>query len=63
MAEPAQIKVTATDLETGHTDEVVISNDYVITTAGDRYVSNVQMYVNGTHVITIKRGELDYDGT
>jgi hypothetical protein len=54
MPEPARIKVTVTDLGTGDTEEEVISDDYVITCAGDCYVDHVQMYANGTHVLTIK---------
>lgn len=54
MAEPARIKVTVTDLDTGDTDEAMISDDYVITCAGDCYVHHVQAYANGTHVITVK---------
>lgn len=53
---PAGIQVTVTDLENGDTETKVITNDYVITTAGDYYVAHRQAYANGTHVITIKRG-------
>jgi hypothetical protein len=54
MDEPARIKVTATDLDTSDSDEVVISNDYVVTCAGSCYVDHVQAYANGTRVITVK---------
>jgi hypothetical protein len=47
-------KVTSTDLDTDATEETVISDDYVITCAGTAYVDSVQMYDNGTHVITVK---------
>lgn len=54
MTEPARIKVTVTDPETGDAEEVEICDDYVITCAGSCYVHHVQAYANGTHVITVK---------
>ena len=54
MDEPARIKVTATDIDTGDSEEATISNDYVVTCAGSAYVHHVQAYANGTHVITVK---------
>ena len=48
------IQVTVTDLGSGDTETVVISDDYVITCAGTAYVDGVQAYANGTHVITVK---------
>jgi len=50
----ARIKVAVTDLGTGDTEEAVISYDYTIVCAGSAYVDGVQMYANGTHVITVK---------
>lgn len=54
MGEPARIRVTVTDLDTGDSEEAVISDDYVITCAGTAYVGHVQAYASGTHVITVK---------
>jgi hypothetical protein len=51
--QPAQVKVTMTDLGTGDSDSVTITDDYVITCAGSCYVHHIQTS-NGTHVITIK---------
>jgi len=48
------IKVTATDLETGDEQSVVIWDDYNIVCAGSCYVAHVQASANGTHVLTIK---------
>ncbi len=46
--------MTVTDPETGDTETVEITDDYVITCAGSCYVDHVQAYANGTHVITVK---------
>ena len=48
------VQVTVLDTETGDTETVVISDDYVISCAGTAYVDGVQAYANGTHVITVK---------
>ena len=48
------VRVTATDLETGESESVVIDNDYVLICAGDRYQSGVQRHANGTTVLTVK---------
>ncbi len=53
-AEPKGIRVTVEDLETGDGESVVISDDYNLITAGSCYVDGIQVYGNGTHVITIK---------
>jgi hypothetical protein len=58
MGEPVRIQVTVTDLDTGDSETKVISDDYIVTTAGNRYVASVMAYKNGTHVITVKRGEV-----
>ena len=47
------INVTATDVDTGESDSVVIENDYVLICDGTCTMS-VQAHANGTHVITIK---------
>lgn len=53
---PKAVKVTITDPETGEQlADQVIENDYVIITAGDRYVAHTNAHANGTHVLTIKR--------
>ena len=54
LEEPARIEVTATDLGTGDSETVVITDDYVLTCAGSAYVAHVSAYANGTHVITVK---------
>ena len=48
------VRVTATDLETGESESVVIDNNYVLICAGDRYQSEVQRHANGTAVLTVK---------
>jgi hypothetical protein len=49
------IRVTAVDLETGETREVVIkSGNYVITAAAPCHVAGEQHYDNGTTVLTLK---------
>lgn len=48
------IRVTVEDLENGDKDSTEISGDYVIITAEPAYVSNIQHYINGTAVITVK---------
>jgi len=49
------IKVTVTDPDSGEVlAERVVENDYVILTAGNRYVDGVQTHANGTHVLTVK---------
>ncbi len=52
--EPARIKVTAEDLGTGDSESGIITDDYVLTCAGSCYMTHVQAYANGTHVITVK---------
>lgn len=50
------IKVTVTDPDSGDVlGERILANDYMVLTAGDRYLANVQANDNGTHVVTIKR--------
>ena len=49
------VRVTATDLETGESESVVIDNDYVLICAGDHYQSEVQRHANGTTVLTVER--------
>lgn len=50
-------EVTATDLDTGESETVRIENDYLIITDGNRYLDGVQVYANGTAVVTIRRGD------
>lgn len=59
-ADPASpvgpVKVTVSDPETGEVlAEQVITNDYVVITAGNTYIDRVQAHANGTAVITVKR--------
>lgn len=52
-----EVRVTTVDWE-GREETIVIVDDYVIVTAGNRYVSHTQIYPGkGTHVITVKRKE------
>jgi hypothetical protein len=48
------IRVTAVDMATGDTDEAVIWDDYVLICAGSCYRAEVQVGIDGTHVITVK---------
>jgi len=51
----AAVKVTVTDPESGEVlGERVIENDYMVITAGNRYLDGVSAYGNGTAVCTIK---------
>lgn len=55
MSDDKGIRVTCTDLATGESESQEIWNDYLIITAGNRYVSGVQWYPGkGTAVVTIK---------
>jgi len=47
-------KVTAESLDGEGSESCVIKDDYNLITDGDCYVHNIQVHVNGTHVITIK---------
>lgn len=49
------IRITVEDLEAGTSESNDMDDDYCVTTAGIAYVSRIQTYTNGTHVITIKR--------
>lgn len=50
------VKVTVTDPDSGEVlEERVVEDDYVVITAGNRYVAHTQAHANGTHVLTIKR--------
>lgn len=56
MSDP--IKVTVTDPATGEVlRERLLDNDYLVLCAGTRYLAHTSVHANGTHVITIKRGE------
>lgn len=50
-------RVTCRDLETGEEETAEIKDDYIIVTDGRCYLDGVQVYANGTVVLTIKRGE------
>lgn len=47
-------KVTVTDEGTGETEEVVITDDYVLICDGKVYVHGTTWHANGTHVITVR---------
>ena len=54
MSDP--IKITVTDPESGEVlGEQLLTNDYAVICAGNRYVARTNAHANGTHVITIKR--------
>lgn len=57
MNEPAGIRVTVEDLETGDTESVVLRpGQYVVTTASPMYIAGEQRYPGtGTVVLTLKR--------
>lgn len=47
------VKVTVSDSDTGEVlQEKVITNDYVLVTAGDRYVKSLQI-LGRTHMVAI----------
>lgn len=52
--QPARIKVTVTDLDTGDSESAVVTDDYILTCAGSCHLAHVATYANGTHVLTIK---------
>lgn len=49
-----QIRVEITDLLTGEKETVEVGDDYLLICAGSAYEDNIQVYGNGTHVITVK---------
>jgi hypothetical protein len=51
---PAKIRVTVEDLATGEKESLEIMDDYILICAGSCYQDGVQMYANGTHMITVK---------
>lgn len=49
-------RVVVTDLETGESEEAVITNDYLLITDGNAYLDGIQAYPkSGTVVLTVKR--------
>ncbi len=48
------IRVSVVDLETGAGESQVIDNNYVLITAGNRYLEHENVYSNGTAVLTVK---------
>lgn len=58
MPEPAQIHVTAHDPQTGDAETQVITDNYVVVTAGTAELSDIQVHQKSdgtiTHVITVK---------
>ena len=50
---PKSIKVTISDPNTGNTlEEKIISNDYVVVTAGNRYIKSINI-MGKTHMIAV----------
>lgn len=47
-------RVTAQALDGGEPETRVIADDYNLVTDGECFVDHIQVYANGTHVITIK---------
>lgn len=50
---PGQVRVTCED-DLGDPESVVITDDYVVVCAGNRYVESVSKPVNGTVTVVIK---------
>lgn len=50
------ILVTVRDLEAASEETRELRDDYLVICAGGYYVAHTQVYRNGTHVVTIKRG-------
>lgn len=49
------VKVTISDPDTGETlEEKIVANDYVVITAGDRFVKNIQI-MGTTHMVAIAK--------
>jgi hypothetical protein len=48
-------RVTCEDLETGESESRVIQDDYILVTDGAIALDSVQVYSNGTVVLTVKR--------
>ena len=56
MSDP--VKVTVSDPDSGEVlGEQLLDNDYLVICAGNRYLAHTNAHANGTHVLTIKRGE------
>lgn len=51
------IRVTVKDLETGKEESKEIVDDYILITAGNRYLAHTNAFGNGTHVLTVKVDE------
>lgn len=49
------IHVVATEVKTGESDEVTVTNDYVLICDGRRYLADTLVEPDGTHVLTIKQ--------
>ena len=48
-------EVTCRDTTTGESETRTINDDFVITVDGQYVIHNVQMYANGTYVVTLKK--------
>jgi hypothetical protein len=52
-AHPKPVKVTVSDPDTGQVlEERVVANDYVLITAGNRYVKSIQV-MGRTHMLAV----------
>lgn len=51
------IRVTVKDLATGEEESKEIVDDYILITAGNRYLAHTNAFGNGTHVLTVKVDE------
>jgi hypothetical protein len=50
------IRVTATDVETGATDEQMLKpGSYLVICVEPAYVAHEQVHANGTRVVTVKK--------
>lgn len=48
-------RVTCMDIETGESEARTITDDYLVVCDGKAYVDSVQVYANGTAVVTIRK--------
>lgn len=55
MSSTPKIRVTVEDLATGEKESADILDDYILICAGSYYQDGIQVYANGTHVITVKK--------
>lgn len=52
-------QVTCLDPDSGETETQTIEDDWLVVCDGDYYLHHVTQHMNGTAVITVKRGRKD----